>query len=125
MIGNSVIVDAVNQNIRVAVITEAPEAFADRVNNGHLVKYAKNIQKKLQCPHDIELTHEGDLKISVVFKRPLNLNYIASVASAISEIANVVIDSVMAAPRMNTAISYINSANDPDDDTEAENSEEE
>ena len=125
MIGNSVIVDAVNQNIRVAVITEAPEAFADRVNNGHLVKYAKNIQKKLQCPHNIELTHKGDLKISVVFKRPLNLNYIASVASAISEIANVVIDSVMAAPRMNTAISYINSANDPDDDTEAENSEEE
>ena len=35
---NSIIIDTVDQNIRVTVITEAPEAFADRVKNGHLVK---------------------------------------------------------------------------------------
>lgn len=106
---NSVTIDAVDQNIRVTVITEAPKAFADRVKEGHLVKYAKNIQKKLHLPHNIELTHDGDLKVSVLFKKPLSLGGVVSAISAISDMANVVVDSVMAAPRFNAAISYINS----------------
>ena len=106
---NSVTIDAVDQNIRVTVITEAPKAFADRVKDGHLVKYAKKIQKKLHLPHNIELTHDGDLKVSILFKKPLSIGGIVSVVSAISDMANVVIDSVMAAPRFNAAIDYINS----------------
>lgn len=106
---NSVTIDAVDQNIRVTVITEAPEAFADRVKEGHLVKYAKNIQKKLHLPHNIELTHDGDLKVSVLFEKPLSIGGVVSAISAISDMANVVVDSVMAAPRFNAAISYINS----------------
>lgn len=122
---NSIIVDAVDQNIRVTVITETPEAFAERVKDGHLVKYAKNIQKKLHFPHNMELTHGGDLKTSVLFKNPLTLKGVLSVASAISDLSEVVVDSVMAAPRMTVAIDYINSLNDADDDTEAEKPEEE
>lgn len=122
---NSIIVDAVDQNIRVTVITEAPEAFAERVKDGHLVKYAKNIQKKLHLPHNMELTHGGDLKTSVLLKNPLTLKGVLSVASAISDLSEVVVDSVMAAPRMTAAINYINSLNDADDDTEAEKPEEE
>lgn len=106
---NSVTIDAVDQNIRVTVITEAPKAFADRVKDGHLVKYAKNIQKKLHLHHNIELTHDGDLKVSVLFERPLSLGGVVSAVSAISDMANVVVDSVMAAPRMTAAIGYINS----------------
>jgi hypothetical protein len=109
MIENSVIIDAVNQEIRVTVVTEAPEAFVDRVKEGHLVKYAKNIHKKLHLPHNIELTHDGDLKVSVYFKKPLSIGGIVSITAAISDMANVVIDSVMAAPRFNAAIGYINS----------------
>lgn len=118
MIGNSVTIDTVDQNIRVTVITEAPKAFADRVKDGHLVKYAKNIQKKLHHPHNIELTHDGDLKVSVLFKHPLSIGGIASAAMAISDMSETVVDSVMTAPRFNAAISYINSLNDTDDDTE-------
>ena len=106
---NSVTIDAVDQNIRVTVITEAPKAFADRVKEGHLVKYAKNIHKKLHLPHNMELTHDGDLKVSVLFEKPLSLGGVVSVISAISDMANVVVDSVMAAPRMTAAIGYINS----------------
>lgn len=106
---NSVTIDAVDQNIRITVVTEAPEAFAGRVKEGHLVKYAKNIQKKLHLPHNIELTHDGDLKVSVLFKKPLSLGGFVSAINAISDMANVVVDSVMAAPRFNAAISYINS----------------
>ena len=120
---NSVTIDAVDQNIRVTVITEAPEAFADRVKNGHLVKYAKNIQKKLYLHHNIELTHDGDLKVSVLFEKPFTIGGLVSVATAISDMANVVIDSVMAAPRFNAAIGYINSLNNTDDDTESEKTE--
>ena len=125
MIKNSVIVDAVDQNIRITAVVEAPDAFAERVKDGHLVKYAKNIQKKLHYGHNIELTHDGDLKVSVVFNYPLSLGGIVSAAAAISDVANVVVDSVMAAPRFNAAIEFINSLNDTDDDTEAEHSEEE
>lgn len=106
---NSVTIDAVDQNIRVTVVAEAPEVFADRVKNGHLVKYAKNIQKKLHLPHNIELTHDGNLKVSVLFEKPLSLGGVVSVTAAISDLANVVVDSVMAAPRMTAAIGYINS----------------
>lgn len=106
---NSVTIDAVDQNIRVTVVTEAPEAFADRVKDGHLVKYAKNIQKKLHLHHNIELTHDGDLKVSVLFEKPLSIGGVVSVTAAISDMSNVVVDSVMAAPRMAAAISYINS----------------
>lgn len=106
---NSVTIDVVDQNIRVTVVTEAPEAFAGRVKEGHLVKYAKNIQKKLHLPHNIELTHDGDLKVSVLFERPLILGGFVSAISAISDMANAVVDSVMAAPRFNAAIGYINS----------------
>ena len=84
---NSIIIDTVDQNIRVTVITEAPEAFADRVKNGHLVKYAKNIQKKLHLPHNMELTHGGDLKTSVLFSKPLTFGNLASVTAAISDMA--------------------------------------
>lgn len=124
MIGNSVFIDAVDQNVRVTVVVETPEAFAERVKDGHLVKYAKNIQKKLHRPHNIELTHDGDLKVSVLFKNPLTLGGIVSVSAAISDLANVVVDSVMAAPRFNAAIKFVNSVNDTDDDTEAEKTEE-
>jgi hypothetical protein len=108
MIENSVIIDAVNQEVRVTVVTEAPEAFVNRVKEGHLVKYAKNIHKKLHLPHNIEVTHDGDLKVSVYFKKPLSIGGIVSVTAAISDMANVVIDSVMAAPRFNAAINYLN-----------------
>ena len=121
----SVIIDAVNQEIRVTVITEAPEAFAGRVKDGHLVKYVKNIQKKLHLPYNIELTHDGDLKVSVFFKKPLSLGEIVSVTAAISDMADVVVDSVMAAPRFNGAIEFMNSLNYVKDDTEAEKPEEE
>lgn len=106
---NSIIVDAVDQNIRVTVITEAPEAFAGRVKDGHLVKYAKNIQKKLHLPHNMELTHGGDLKTSVLFKTPLTLKGVCSVASAISDMSEITVDAVMAAPRLKVAIDFINS----------------
>lgn len=109
MIENSVIIDAVNQEIRVTVVTEAPKTFVDRVKEGHLVKYAKNIHKKLHLPHNIEVTHDGDLKVSVYFKKPLSIGGIVSITATISDMANVVIDSVMAAPRFNAAIGYINS----------------
>lgn len=105
---NSIIVDAVDQNIRVTVITEAPEAFAGRVKEGHLVKYAKNIQKKLHLPHNMELTHGGDLKTSVLLKNPLTLKGVCCIASAISDMSEVIVDSVMAAPRLKTAIDFIN-----------------
>lgn len=120
-----VIVDAVDQKLRITVVTEAPENFAERVKGGHLVKYAKNIQKKLHCTHNIELTKDGDLKVSVLFKQPLPIRGIISAAHAISVMSDVVIDSVMAAPRFNAAIGFINSLNDADDDTEAEKTEEE
>lgn len=105
---NSIIIDTVDQNIRVTVITEAPEAFADRVKNGHLVKYAKNIQKKLHLPHNMELTHGGDLKTSVLFSKPLTFGNLASVTAAISDMAAVTVDAVMAAPRLKAAIDFIN-----------------
>lgn len=120
-----VIVDAVDQNVRITAIVEAPDAFAKRVKDGHLVKYAKNIQKKLHYPHNIELTHDGDLKLSVIFKQHLSVEGVVAAATAISDMANVVVDSVMAAPRFNAAIGFINSLNDADDDTEAEKTEEE
>lgn len=105
---NSIIIDTVDQNIRVTVITEAPEAFAGRVKDGHLVKYAKNIQKKLHLPHNMELTHGGDLKTSVLFSKPLTFSNLASVTAAISDMSEVTVDAVMAAPRLKTAIDFIN-----------------
>lgn len=125
MIENSVIIDAVDQNVRVTVVVETPDTFVERIRDGHLVKYAKNIQKKLHRPHNIELTHAGKLKVSVLFKNSLTIGGIVSATAAISDLANVVVDSVMAAPRFNAAIEFINSLAETDDDTEAEKTEEE
>lgn len=125
MSAKSVIIDAVDQNIRVTVAVETPNAFAERVKDGHLVKYAKNIQKKLRCPHNIELTPDGGLKVSVIFKQPLSLGGLIHVTHAITDVAETVVDSVMAAPRFNAAIDFINIFNTVDDDTEAEKPEEE
>lgn len=120
-----VIVDAVDQKLRITVVTEAPENFAERVKGGHLVKYAKNIQKKLHCTHDIELTKCGDLKVSVLFEQPLPIRGIISAGHAISCMSDAVIDSVTAAPRFNAAIGFINSLNDANDDKEPEKPEKE
>lgn len=124
MIEKPVIIDAVDKNIRVTVVVETPEAFAKRVKDGHMVKYAKIIEKKLHRPHNYEFTDDGNLKFSVLFENPLTIGGVVAVTTAISQLADIVVDSVMAAPRLNGAISFINSSSETDDDTKAENWEE-